>query len=280
MVTDHFLKSRKIGFLGAGNMGQSIIKGLLATGFPAHQLYATTRTEAKGVKIKKMYGINIFNNNEELIDDCDIIVLGVKPQDLYEVIEPLSKIFTSSHIVISLAAGIEIRTLQNWLVDVRDIVRVMPNTAIKINESVIGYCLGPQAGSIQSTIEALFEPMGCVVRAEEGEAFQALTVGCSSGIGFVFELMKYWQSWIEDHGFSEQEAQNMVVKTFLGASKLATSQSETSIDELQKKVVSKKGVTYSGLTAMRELEIEGLLRISFEKAALRDTQLGKVQPSN
>ena len=271
----HYLKTRKIGFVGAGNMGQSIIGGLIGAGYSPDNLFASTRTEAKSEKLRNQFKIKTFKNNEELVDHCDIVILAVKPQDLYDVVEPIAKSFMDSHLVISLAAGINLITLQKWLPDVRDLVRVMPNTAIKNAQAVIGYTLGSRAGSIQSTVEDLFSPLGVVFHAEEGEAFQALTVSSSSGIGFVFELMQYWQHWIEDYGFSEKEAREMTIQTFLGATEMAAQESNTDLEELQAKVVSKKGVTHAGLTAMRELEIEGLLRMSFEKAVLRDTQLGK-----
>jgi pyrroline-5-carboxylate reductase len=99
-------------------------------------------------------------------------------------------------------------------------------------------------------------------------------VACSSGTGFIFEMMLYWQEWLEEHGFDGEVARRMTTETFLGASLLAT-QSKESIDELQARVTSKKGVTAAGLQSMRELEIERALRISFEKAAMRNKEIGR-----
>ena len=86
--------------------------------------------------------------------------------------------------------------------------------------------------------------------------------------------MMYWQEWLEEHGFSSEEARKITVETFLGGALLASQQEETSIEDLQRQVVSKKGVTHAGLESMRELEVERALRYSFEKAVLRDRSLG------
>lgn len=269
------LKTQKIGFLGAGNMGESIIKGLLEGGYSADNIYASTRTESKLQKLKSAYGINVRNNNEELVEECNIIVLGVKPQDMYEVVEPLRASFSSEQVIISLAAGISLYTLKKWLPNMTQIIRVMPNTAIKIKEAIVGYTTLNENENLDHIAETLFSPVAKVIKTEEGEAFQALTVGCSSGIGFIFELMMYWQDWLIGYGFSEAEAKQMTVQTFKGASLLAETQNNSKLEELQSKVTSKKGVTHAGLTAMREFEIEGLLRMSFERAAIRDKQLGE-----
>jgi pyrroline-5-carboxylate reductase len=110
---------------------------------------------------------------------------------------------------------------------------------------------------------------------EDEDQFEAFTVSAASGTGFVYELMMYWQDWIEERGFEPEVARKMVVQTFLGAALLAEQSGNTPLEELQSKVTSKKGITAAGLQSMRELEIERALRYSFEKAALRNRELAK-----
>src|SRR5690606_37346582 len=114
---------------------------------------------------------------------------------------PIAPHFQDSQVVISLAAGISIRSIKKLLPNIQQVVRVMPNTAIKIAKGVIGYCLSTAAEPMRETIEEMLSSMGVVVAAEEGDQFEALTVSCSSGTGFVFELMMYWQDWLEERGF-------------------------------------------------------------------------------
>jgi pyrroline-5-carboxylate reductase len=124
-------------------------------------------------------------------------------------------------------------------------------------------------------MERMFKPLGLTVRLDEGEAFEAFTVATSAGVGFVFELMIYLQEWLEERGIEPEMAQKMTVQTFLGASELALKSMPQSLDELQAKVTSKKGITAAGLDSLRELEVERLLRYSFEKSALRDRELSE-----
>jgi pyrroline-5-carboxylate reductase len=274
VVTLTYIQHRKIGFIGTGNMGQAIIKALLdSKTVHADHIYVTNRSAGKLKKVEELYGVRPLNTNEELVDKCDIIVLAVKPQDLTQVLEPIASTFHNGHLVISLAAGFSLDSLAKLIPNVGGIARAMPNTAATIQKAVVGFCLGKGEEIFAGTVEDLLAPLGLVVAAEEGGCFEALTVSCGSGTGFVFELMQYWQEWIEEHGFDTEIARQMVVQTFLGAAELAQNSSATSLSDLQDRVVSKKGVTAAGLLSMRELEIERALRYSFEKASIRDQEI-------
>jgi len=270
------IRQKKIGFIGVGNMTQAIIKGWIESQTVAKtEIYATNRSEGKLQKIVEQFGINGLNNNEELIEKCDIVILAVKPQDLVAAIEPISSAFRPEQVVISLAAGVSLKTLRKMIPDVLTLVRLMPNTPVRIQKAVIGYCSEGVPGQTKGLITDLFSKLGYVVGVEEGEPFESLTVSCSSGVGFVLELMTYWQEWLEEHNFDANVAKEMTVKTFLGAAMLADQENTQSLVDLIAKVASKKGVTAAGLDSMRELEIERALRYSFEKAALRDQEIAK-----
>ena len=114
------------------------------------------------------------------------------------------------------------------------------------------------------------------MKLQDEDQFEAFMIACSSGTGFVFELMTYWQEWIEEHGFDPEVAKVMTIETFLGASELALKTPDLSLEELQSRVTSKKGVTAAGLESMRELEIERALRVSFEKAALKNKEMARI----
>jgi pyrroline-5-carboxylate reductase len=272
----NLLKHRKIGFIGTGNMGQAMMKALIdSKAAPAANIYATNRSFGKLKKVVELYGVQALQNNEELVDQCDLIVLAVKPQDLTQVLEPIASSFHDGHLVISVAAGFSLHALKKLLPNVIGLARAMPNTPANIQQAVVGYCLAAGAAIYQPAVEEFLQPLGLVVQADEGELFEALTVSCGSGPGFLFELMLYWQEWIEEHGFNPQIARKMVVQTFLGAARLADESPDIPIQDLQDRVTSKKGVTAAGLQSMRELEIERALRYSFEKAVIRDQEISR-----
>lgn len=269
---------RKIGFIGVGNMAQAMIQTWVESGaVPASQIYGVNRTPGKLKKVSEQFGIHACPTTEELIDECELIILAVKPQDLVVALESLSSSFGSHHVVMSLAAGVSIGRLKKLLPNVKQWVRVMPNTPARIRQGVTGYYLARDAAHLKGSIERLLSPLGAVIGVEDEDRFAALSVACSAGVGFVLELMQYWQEWLEEHDFEPEQARLMTVKTFVGTGLLADQATQTPVIDLQSRVTSKKGITAAGLDSMRELEIERLLRYSFEKAALRDQELGQEQ---
>lgn len=265
----------KVGFIGIGNMAQAMIKGLIESKtLSAKSIYGSNRSEGKLQKATDFFGIHACNNNEELVDKCEVIVLSMKPQDLAAAIDPIASTFNEGQIVISLAAGVTLRTLEKKLPQCR-VVRLMANTPALIQKGMFGYVTNRKDQALETLVEDLCEPLGTVLRMDDEDQFEAFTVSCASGTGFVYELMMYFQDWIEERGFEPEVARKMVIETFLGASLLADQSKGTALEELQSKVTSKKGITSAGLQSMRELEIERALRYSFEKAALRNQELAK-----
>ncbi len=270
------MKIMKIGFIGAGNMTQALIKGVLESkSVKNSQIYVSNRTPGKLIKLKELYpGLNTRDYNEEIIDECDIIILAMKPQDLPAAISEISEKFREEQIIISLAAGISIDALEK-IVPLGRLARMMPNTPSLIGRGVIGLLTQNMDESGSDLIHDIFKSLGVMLDVETEDQFDALMVSCSSGTGFVFEMMMYWQDWIQERGFTDEESKQMTIETFLGASLLAAQSAGIDIEELQQRVTSKKGVTAAGLNSMRELEIERALRISFEKASMRSQEISR-----
>lgn len=257
-------------------MAQAMMERWLAEEtIPAENILVSNRSQRKLDKIREAWNLNIAKHNEELLDQSDIVIVGVKPQDLPEALEPLGSVMRDDHIFISLAAGVPLQKLKSYFIK-GSVVRVMPNAPLRVGYGVLGVALDEKTRHLQALMEELLAPMGQVLFVDEGESFQALTAACASGTGFVLELMIYWEDWLKEYGFSPEEVRAMVVQTFLGASRLAEEAQDVDLERLQSLVVSKKGVTASGLQTMRSLEIERALRVSLEQAVLRDSQLSKL----
>lgn len=268
------LKTMKIGFIGAGNMTQALVKGMVESKeFKPENILVSNRSEGKLLKISEQFQVQTRSHNQEVISECDVVVLAMKPQDFSAALEGLTGQFDSNQIVISLAAGIPFTSLKKQIPGAR-LVRLMPNTPSLIGRGVIGYMSQDgEDGFVSSMMEDLFGSLGYLLRVETEDQFDALMISCSSGTGFVFEMMLYWQDWIEERGFNSDVSRKMTIETFLGAALLAAQSHGVDIEELQSRVTSKKGVTAAGLASMRELEIERTLRVSFEKAAMRSREI-------
>lgn len=270
-----FLNKHKIGFIGCGNLAQSILSSLLTHKVvKPDNIYFTNRSKVKADKIINDYSINYIIGNDELIDLCDVVIIAVKPQDFFQGIEPYVANFRENQIVISLAAGIGYTELCSLISTTNQIVRVMTNTAASVSSGVVGYIHSLESKNLDSLVETLFTSIGDVYKLSNEEEFSAFTVATSSGIGFVFEIMTYWAEWLEQYGIPKDVAERMITQTLIGATQLSKL-NKVSLTDLQNKVVSKKGVTLAGLESMREMELDRLFRVSFEKAVMRDKELGE-----
>lgn len=270
-------KATTVGFIGCGNMAQAVIKGLVDNKvMPPSKIFASNRSPGKLLKLKDTYQIQVCNTNEEVVEKAEIVILAMKPQDLLAAIEPVASIFNEKKIVISLAAGITMNTLKKHLSQCR-IIRMMPNTPTLIGRGLIGYLAAEDVNDYLDTlVEDLFNSLGKVIKLKDESQLESFMVACSSGTGFVYEFMMYWKEWLQEHDFDEDLAKYLTLETFLGAALLAEKNEHVSIDELQNRVTSKKGVTYAGLESIREQEMERCLRVAFEKAALRNQEMAKL----
>ncbi|MGZ3691895.1 MAG: pyrroline-5-carboxylate reductase family protein [Pseudobdellovibrio sp.] len=270
------LKSMKIGFIGAGNMTQALVKGMVESKEirPDH-IIVSNRTEGKLLKLSEQYQVQTRSHNQEVISECDVVILAVKPQDFTAALEGLTGLFNPNQVIISLAAGISFQSLQK-LIPAGRLVRLTPNTPALIGRGVIGYMsLDKEEDFASSLMDDLFGGLGSVIRVENEDQFDALMISSSSGVGFVYELMMYWQDWIEERGFSPEVSKKMTIETFIGAALLAAQSTGVELEELQARVTSKKGITAAGLNSMRELEVERAMRISFEKSAMRSQEISR-----
>lgn len=269
-------KATTIGFMGCGNMAQAVIKGLVDNKvIPPNKIFASNRSPGKLLKLKESYQIQVCNTNEELVEKAEIVVLAMKPQDLLAAVEPVASIFNERQIVISLAAGITMSTLKKHLHQCR-LLRLMPNTPTLIGRGIVGYLKDGHEDYLDTLVEDLFSSLGKVISLKDESQLESFMVACSSGTGFVFEFMMYWKDWLQEHDFDEDIATSLTIETFLGASMLAEKNLNISIEELQNRVTSKKGVTFAGLESIREQEIERSLRVAFEKSALRNQEMAKL----
>ena len=227
------LKSMKIGFIGAGNMTQALVKGIVeAKEIRPDHILISNRTEGKLIKLSEQFNIQTRSHNQEIISECDVVIIAVKPQDFAKALEGLTGQFTEKQIVISLAPGISFDSLEKQIPSGR-LVRLMPNTPSLIGRGVIGFMsLDETDEFVTSLMQDLFGSLGYVLEVETEDQFDALTISCASGTGFVFEMMMYWQDWIEERGFSPEVSRKMTVETFLGASMLASQSPAIDIEEL------------------------------------------------
>ncbi len=259
--------NKKIAIIGGGNLGSAIARGLVYTSaVPAEMIYVTRRRVEMLTSLAGL-GISVSNDNAAAVKDAAIVLLAVKPYQIAEVCEALNGHIADNAILVSLAAGVDLKKLMQITAGKNAIFRAMPNTAVAIGESMT--CLAgtnhtPEQAEI---IEKFFASLGSVMFISE-ELMAAATVLAACGIAFALRFIRAATQGGIEIGFSSEAALKIAAQTVKGATQLIIeggTHPEAEID----KVTTPRGITISGLNEMEHQGfssslIKGLIT-SFQK---------------
>lgn len=263
-----------LGFLGAGNMAEALIRGFLETGTcSAQRLWAADVNPERLATMSRIYGIHTTQNNAEVLAACPAIVLAVKPQQLPDLLKSLrSDFIPSRHMILSIAAGIPLPVLEKWLGQALKLVRLMPNTPAKLRAGATAYCLGRLSGDAEKKfVEQLFSAVGTVVQVEEA-AMNAVTALSGSGPAYVFRLCEVMTQAGEALGLSASVAQALTVQTLLGAARMLAETGEQAAD-LRRAVTSKGGTTEAALASLEAAHFAEMFGAALRSARDRAEEL-------
>ncbi len=268
------LTNVKIAFLGAGNMAEAIISGILQGQLvnPDH-IFATDVAFARLEKLKDRYHIQVGTENPHAVLWADIIILCVKPQVMNEVLSDIQSSLSDKQLVISVAAGVPLHLLQGRLGDNIPLVRAMPNTPAVIQEGVtaISGIQGLNSDYLQMA-KVIFEAVGRVVVVNE--SFMDAVTGLSgSGPAYVFLAIEALIDGGVRVGLPRNVAHTLAVQTVLGAAKMVRETGEHPAI-LKDRVTSPGGTTIAGLQRLEEGGLRATLIEAVEAATDRSKELG------
>ncbi len=238
----------KITIIGSGNIGFSLAKGIAQAGiYPSSDIVLTRRT-LPALEREAKAGFGVSANNVEAVQDAEIVVLAILPQQAKQVMEEIKSALKPAQIIVSVISGVTCSDMRAILGEHATIVRAMPNTAIAIGQSMT--CVSTDQASAESVqrVEALFNTVGAVVIIPE-ELMTAATALCACGIAFFLRSIRAASQGGVEIGFHAHDALKMAVQTAKGAADLLLqlqSHPESEID----KVTSPKGCTIAGLNEM------------------------------
>lgn len=243
----------KLAIIGSGNIGFSLAKGLVKSGYYQPKEIVLTRRSMTALEEEKSLGFEVSIDNKEAIKEAEIIVLSVLPQQIRKVMEQITSVLKSEQLIISVASGVSCQDIKDILGDDRTVVRAMPNTAIAIGQSMT--CIATDNASIDAVekVERIFESVGSVVVINE-DLMTSATALCACGIAFFLRAIRAASQGGVEIGFHAHDALKMAIQTAKGAADLLLqtgSHPESEID----KVTSPKGCTIAGLN---EMEHNGL----------------------
>ena len=263
--------STSIAVLGAGRIGESLIAGLVSSRWcEPGEIVATGRRAERLLELSERYGVATTLSNTEAVRDAGVIVIAVKPQDIEDLLRALAGAVTPEQTVLSIAAAIPTRLIEEGLGDGIPVVRAMPNTPVTVHEGMAGIAPGTHATEEHlRRAEEVLSHVGRSVRVAESY-MDAITAVSGSGPAY-FALLA--ESMIEAGillGLAREIATDLVVQTMLGTAKLLRDEKMHPV-ELREMVTSPGGTTIS---AIRELEQAGV-RAAFLNAIQAAMQRSK-----
>ena len=247
--------ARKVAILGGGKIGESLLAGLLSSGWRApEEVVVTGRREERIAELAERYGVLVTLANAEAVEGAGLIVVSVKPQDIETLLKELTGRITPEQTVLSVAAAIPTGAIERHLSGEIPVVRAMPNAPATVHEGIAGICAGTHAQDehLQLAEEALAH-LGAVVRVAE-PYMDAVTAVSGSGPAY-FALLA--EAMIEAGillGLGRETSTQLVVQTMFGTAKLLRDEKMHPV-ELREAVTSPGGTT---IQAIRELEQAGV----------------------
>ncbi len=268
------MKKVNIGIIGAGNMGEAIIKGL--ENKKDLCVYVCEKNKTLFKNISKKYCVK-KSMLKQLTKLCNVIIICVKPQDMDKLLLDMSSGITAGHIVISIAAGITTAHIEELLKESAAVIRVMPNLPGMIGKGLCAYCLGRDAGKntsrYEKITEKLFSGLGDVFKIKESR-MNALTAISGSGPGFVAYFINALQEAALEVGFNRKEARFLCVNVAAGTANMLV-ESKSDPAEMVKRVASRGGTTEAGLKELDKGGIKKIVKRTIRAAAKRAKELSK-----
>ncbi len=269
------VNQQRIAFIGAGNMASSIIGGLLAQGFPAAQISAADPVEACRASAAAL-GVRVGEDNLAAIADADIIVLAVKPQVMKSVVEPLASVVQARKpLVVSIAAGITIDSLSQWLGGGTPIVRCMPNTPALVRLGATGLFANEHVSDTQRSLaDALLGAVGISLWVESEAQLDAVTALSGSGPAYFFLVMEAMEAAGIAMGLSPEVSRRLTLQTGLGAATMAVN-SDVDAAELRRRVTSPGGTTEQAILSLEQAGLRDMFKQALAAAERRSQELAQ-----
>jgi pyrroline-5-carboxylate reductase len=264
---------RRITFIGAGNMANAIIKGLLRAGLSKDKVTATVRRAEKKKELEDAYGIRVASDNLTAAREAEVVVLCVKPQALDKVLIEIAPAIEPSKLIISVAAGVPIAAIQRRLGAGARIVRTMPNTPSLVGSGATALSTGEHATKDDLTLAtAMFDSVGLTTVVDE-YLLDAVTGLSGSGPAYIFLIIEALSDAGVKVGLSRHQALKLAAQTVLGSAKLLLETGQHP-GQLKDQVTSPGGTAIAGLHTLEAGGLRTTLIDAVEAATERAKELG------
>lgn len=260
-----------IGIIGAGNMGEALIKGLLRSNLVrSYEIIASDNRSGRTRTLEKTYGIHTTRKNLAVISSSDTIILAVKPQDIENMCTEIKPAMTKNHLIISIAAGIDFVRLRKMLGPKPRLIRVMPNLPAVIDAGVSAIYCGPRMPErYRRFAHQVFQAVGETVDVRHERLMDVITGLSGTGPAYFFAMMEALQSVGKKLGLTQKLSDALTLQTAVGAAEMAV-QSGLGPKVLRAQVTSKKGTTWAAMKHLKRKKfwqtMEDAVRVATKRA--------------
>lgn len=269
------LSGKVVGIIGSGNMGEVLMRGLIQSGSVKKKDIITSDTNRDRLSyIEKTYGVRTTTSNVKLVESASIVIIAVKPQNVDDLLEELSKSSHEEHLFISIVAGITTERLAANMHHQSGIIRVMPNAPSSVLAGIAALCPGRNvsAADLKRAV-SIFECVGKTV-VIRNEALMDVVTGLSgSGPAFVFLVIESLSDAGVQLGISRKEASLLAAQTTFGAAKMLL-ETGRHPSELKDIVATPGGTTFAGLKMLEKGNFRSTIMDAVEAATVRSRDLG------
>lgn len=268
------LKGKRILFVGGGAIAEALVRGMLQAGLVAAGQLTVSDVAAERLDyMAKTYAVATARDSAAAAAKADVLFLTVKPQVIGEVLTALSPAVVKTALVVSVAAGVAIATLQDKLPEV-PIIRVMPNTPVAVGAGMSAIALGRYASDKDGEMAAaLFASVGRVVTVKE-DAMDAVTGLSGSGPAFAYLMIDALADAGVRVGFPRQMAITLAAQTLYGAAKMVLETGEHPA-KLRDMVTSPAGTTIAGVHVLEQKGVRAALMDAVVAATERSREMGQ-----
>lgn len=267
--------NKRIAFVGAGNMAEAMIRGLLRGGeCVASEIAASSPRDERIKELSDRFEIRTSTDNRAVLDGADIVIFSVKPQILGRVLEQVSSVVPENALTISIAAGVPIAAIESRLREGTRVVRAMPNTPALVDAGATAIAAGIHANEADLTdAKRIFDAVGITVVLDES-LLDAVTGLSGSGPAYIFLILEALSDAGVKVGLSRRTAQLLAAQTVLGSAKLLIETNEHP-GRLKDMVTSPGGTAITGLHTLEHGGVRTTLMDAVEAATRRSQELGK-----
>ena len=263
-------------FVGGGNMGGALIRGLIARGLDPHHIGVGEAMQSRRIALADELGVHVSADNREAVHGAEVVVLAVKPQDMAGTVQPLAEVFAAlKPLVISIAAGIRVADIAAWCGPGVPVVRAMPNRPALNGAGATAIYGPPGLSAAQRTLaEQVLNAVGTTTWVATEDALDVVTALSGSGPAYFFLLAELMADAAVNLGLERDAARELAIQTMFGSGRMARD-SDGDLARLRAEVTSKGGTTEAALRSFDAANLRGIVAAALAAATDRGREMAR-----